>query len=632
MTSGPEWFDPIGDEERERLAGPVFAALLTTYDPPDATVFVEDLLPRWFSLDREPSSDETSQRYFHAELAEALGQRRGALTVFCTNASLGADSQHWLWGHFVRYFVRDVQHAKLWLLLRRNDQGQESLDLRVSSTNLTGPALRGQVQAGYRCIVPLVAKETLARQRSWGPLPAFLSKLANRSADGANEAVARWQAILGRCEAPDGVTFIASVPGEHRGVSWGAPALGAALRLPAHGEVDVFVPTVGQWTVAQLKWWAASVGTRPQRLRLVWVPRGHPWAKHWTLPTNAVPELATAGASILTLEDDDRRRLHTRYRDADERWPHAKVYWFQRGAAPRVLITSANWSAAAWGRPTARGSSYYVKNFELGVLVATAKRPFSSLPEMADGDAATVELESEERVDALWGHAVFDGTTLVVQLAPVTSGPANVRVLDAGRDEHTFKTKWQTRNGVLETTVRRRWPRPPTTVVVTVQEQEHWLAVEDRRPDLAGSDDASPPPGFGEGDLERMRAALLEERYGGRLLEDSERLLDPHADPAAAPEAGGAAGAVGDGVADPRRTAADYSVWVLEEARRVLGVVDNWAGQSQKTAATALSGAIERDGRELLRAWRKEAETESRRRVALRVACDELAVHLQGLS
>ena len=56
MTSGPEWLDPVGDEAADRDAGAVQAALLTTYDPPDATLLVEDLLPRWFRLDREMSS------------------------------------------------------------------------------------------------------------------------------------------------------------------------------------------------------------------------------------------------------------------------------------------------------------------------------------------------------------------------------------------------------------------------------------------------------------------------------------------------------------------------------------------------------------------------------------------------
>src|SRR5688572_3201460 len=156
MTSGPEWLDPVGDEVSDRHAGSVQAALLTTYDPPDATLLVEDLLPRWFQLDREMSSDDAANRFFLAELEAELQRRRGKLAVFSSGAALGPESRHWIWSHVARHFVGAlgsvVQHAKLWLLHRVDEDGEERLDIHVSSTNLTRSAVREQVQAGFRCL------------------------------------------------------------------------------------------------------------------------------------------------------------------------------------------------------------------------------------------------------------------------------------------------------------------------------------------------------------------------------------------------------------------------------------------------------------------------------------------------
>ena len=105
MTSGPEWLDPVGDETADRDAGAVQAALLTTYDTPDAALLVEDLLPRWFRLNREMSSDDAANRFFLAELEVELQKRRGKLAVFSSPAVLGPDSQHWIWSHVARHFV-----------------------------------------------------------------------------------------------------------------------------------------------------------------------------------------------------------------------------------------------------------------------------------------------------------------------------------------------------------------------------------------------------------------------------------------------------------------------------------------------------------------------------------------------
>src|SRR5262249_48809050 len=125
------------------------------------------------------------------------------------------------------------------------------------------------------------------------------------------------------------------------------------------------------------------------------------------------------GATLLHLrhEPDDyvNTDFHPEHRQEDSRWSHAKVYSFKRGTARRLLVTSANFSPAAWGRLNAHGE-LTIENFELGVCVEQAAWPFNDL-EGFDGeqDAATVpELPSRGTARIMWARAVWDGNKVDV--------------------------------------------------------------------------------------------------------------------------------------------------------------------------------------------------------------------------
>lgn len=76
------WISPLDAiDEATSVRGPVRAALLTTFDVPDAELLVEDLLPRWLGLHRVPSADESAQRQFLAELVAELDRLHGAIHV-----------------------------------------------------------------------------------------------------------------------------------------------------------------------------------------------------------------------------------------------------------------------------------------------------------------------------------------------------------------------------------------------------------------------------------------------------------------------------------------------------------------------------------------------------------------------
>jgi hypothetical protein len=619
MTSAPEWLDPIGSKDERNEVGVVHSALFTTYDPPDATLLVEDLLPLCFKMNRESSSDDVENRFFLADLESELQRRRGNLAIFASAAFLGAESQHWIWSHVTRHFVGArgpvVQHAKLVMLQRVDETGIEYLEIGVSSMNLTRSALRDQVQAGFRLRVVLSPKPSERNLRRWGMLVPFLQELGSHSGPQGVAAVAPWLNRLARCQCPEDTPFIASVPGRHHGTQWGVRALGAALHLPTRGEVDIFVPTVGAWTTQQILAWVKIVGTRPNRVGLAWVPRGHPWAKHWTLPSKAVVPIEKSGVVLLALSNghnDERRRLHPRFSSLDMRWPHAKVYWFERGSTSRVLITSANWSPSAWGVVNGK-DMLTLKNFELGVLIRAAKRPFRALRKMTS-IPATVMVEREEAEAVPWAHAAFDGRRLTINILKDQTPPRKILVVDADNSHQSLQVAWRQADGFLRAVARRTRQSGPSSIIIMLQGRKHWIAVQDLRGAVAALDHPlSRPPGMTDGELKRMRAALLEERYGGQLVENSPPFNDGEKRPSIA-------------------VSGAYGLWFLEEARRLLSIVDAWASVVVRTHMPEMRETIARDGRELVRLWKEEGVASLTRREILKIACDELQARLRSIA
>jgi hypothetical protein len=172
------------------------AALLTTYERADERLLAEHLLPLLLRLSREPESEGAERQIFVMELDQQLKRLHGRIFVV---SSMGQDAGDdapiatqgdypWIWRSIRQLFVgrlgEAVQHAKLWVFHWQEESGAESVEIVVSSANLTMSAFKGQLQGAWRACVPLFPRPALAREKTWGILPEFIRELARASGEG----------------------------------------------------------------------------------------------------------------------------------------------------------------------------------------------------------------------------------------------------------------------------------------------------------------------------------------------------------------------------------------------------------------------------------------------------------------
>lgn len=636
-------------------ACPLQAALFTTYDRADERLLAEHLLPLLLRLSREPDGEGAERQYFLLELDRRLKQLHDRLVVVSStareepgDAGEGESGTYgWIW-RSVRHLTvgkrgKAVQHAKLWLLHwgAPHAGGVERLEIAVSSTNLTRAAFKGQLQAAWRACLELRPQHSEARLRRWGVLPEFLRELAAQAGDDAR--VEPFVRLLARADCPEGVWFIASVPGTHsRQVLRRTPWSAAGLRpiMPSgRGTVSaaVLCPFVGSWGADALQQWCAHFDGSPARLSLVWIDKHHPWApdrrRKWTLPQGTLETLTEVGATLLKLrhepgDPDGTDRFHEEHRpNADARWSHAKVYALWRGTSRRLLVTSANFSPAAWGRQNAAGE-LTIENFELGVCIEQAPWPLNDL-EIFDSeqDAATVpELPSRGSALIPWARAEWDGNKVDVECrcdpdrelaCALRSGsewiPIGNWTADADGRLRSAQIPWVDAK------------HPPLLVQVTCELESVSIPVFDARP-LRDRENLIPPE-VDENLAQTLRDALLFEQYGGRVAPDSSGV-----EPA---DSAGESGEEDEGGVPERSDS--FSVPAFALARRHLGVVDSWADRVKHTAAGE-TGALERewlrrDGELLIEAFERQAERDGMDGPAwalgARLAAEELTLRVK---
>jgi Tyrosyl-DNA phosphodiesterase len=534
----------------------------------------------------------------------------------------------------------------------------------VSSANLTLAAFKGQLQAAWRACLELRPQRSEARLARWGVLPDFLWELA--ASAGENERLAPFVELLARADTPEGVTFVASVPGSHsrqalRRTPWGAAGL-REIAPPGRGTVRVSIlsPFIGWWSDDAVRRWCATFKGSPNHLELVWIDENHPWARdgRWLLPRATWKTLTEAGATLLHLrrQPDDFEEtdpFHEEHRPADDRWSHAKVYSLKRGTSRRLLVTSANFSTGAWGSES-RDGELTIENFELGVCVEQASWPFEELhPFKDDRDVATVsQPPSYGSAFITWARAGWDGKKVEVRCRC----KANRKVTGAlnGSGEITPITKWKVGADGRLRLAWLRWrdaKRPPSFVQLTCNHETVSVAVFDERP--LQEREGTFPSEVDEDVVQTMLDELLFEQYGGRVAVDAgEAKPNNSVDPERKERDAGekkSTNRVDPETEDPddehgpddakvgRRDS--YAVPAFVLARRHLRVVDNWAEQVKRSAKRG-TGEFERqllrrDGELLIKAFQRQVERDHKkgpeRAIGAKLAVEELTLRLKHL-
>jgi hypothetical protein len=630
---------------------PLKAGLFTTYDRADERLLAEHLLPLLLKLSREPDGEGTERQYFLLELDQRLKHLHDHLVVVSSTArEEPADAEEgesgtygWIWRSIRHLTVgskgRAVQHAKLWLLHwgAADADGAEYLEVVVSSANLTRAAFRGQLQAAWRVCLELHSHRSHARLGSWGILPVFLRELAASAGDDGH--IAPFLELLARGDCPNGVSFVASVPGMHsrqalHHTPWGAAGL-REIAPSGRGSVNIAIlaPFVGSWGTDSLGRWCDLFEGSPDRLALVWIDKDHPWARggKWLLPEATLETLGSLDATLVKLRHSPDNQnetdvFHDEHRVADDRWSHAKAYSLTRGNSRRLLVTSANFSPAAWGSQTDEGD-LTIENFELGVCIEQAAWPFDDLESFEDVDDAVTVSHLPSRGSALimWARAMWDGNTVAIdcrcEAGRELAGAVQNSAMSVPVTEWTVDADGRFRSAHVPWADSKQ---PPMLAQLACEEQTVRVPVFDGRPARDRQD--SIPPEVDENAVQSLRDELLFELYGGPVAADAEGEEPPQGDE----ELDQDSGHDGAGHTD------SYAVPGFVIARRYLGIVDNWADQV-KQAAMRRTGEFERhvlrrDCELLVEAFKRQADRDSKKGAAYaigaRLAAEELFLRL----
>lgn len=660
MSNSTFGWQSLLDSERPESCS-LIQALFTTYDQPDSVFLAEQLLPKLFNLDRLPYGEGFERQYFLIGLDAKLKELHNKIVVVSSfvrdepSKEMAAENRvyGWIWNSIRHLMVGQdraaVQHAKLWMLHWKNKNTKEQwLEIVISSTNLTGPAFKSQLQAAWTCCVPLENQTSQKRLKSWGVLPSFLDELFKSA--GGHPIKDSMLALLGRADCRKDVSFVASIPGkfsekELQRKSWGSAGL-SKIRPSGTNRVttEILCPYIGIWDGVTLKNWCESFGGSTDCLNLAWIEKDHPWAKNWIMPRTTLDALTSSESKLLQIRHNSHNkqeisRFHNDHQPADIRWSHAKIYCFRSGRSKRLLITSANFSPSAWGGSNGNGS-IEIKNFELGVCVEQAETEiWECLENFDEANPATIEkLQPIIANNLLWGQATWNGNVIEIQCRAKSSENLTGAIEITGKPELKIEN-WQSgsstglHSAVVDWTEQKN---SPTHVRLQLEiaglTETIVISVFDVRPSHQ-REQCLPPLDVDPETAQRLMDEVLFDKYGGALPSE---------------ESGDLNGSKISEEADLKTSVAndDYSVAAFVLARQHLAVVDNWQQAIDTDAETNLADSTRferrlRDGRLLIEAFERQHErdkdTELNQKepgisIGTKLAIEELTVRLQSLS
>ncbi len=632
-------------------------ALFTTYDRPDSIFLAEQLLPKLLNLDRLPNVEGLERQYFLIGLDAKLKELHDKIVVISSfvrdealNENPSDDRAYgWVWNSIRHLMVGHdraaVQHAKLWMLhWQDEDRKGQWLEIVISSTNLTGPAFKSQLQAAWSCCVLLETRTSQQRLKSWGVLPSFLDELF--SSAGGHPAQDSMRELLSRAECPKNVSFVASVPGkfsdkELQRQSWGCAGLskirpGGAGRVTTH----ILCPYIGAWDAATLKQWLETFGGSADCLNLAWIDKSHPWAKNWILPESTRNVLIESESKMLQIWHDshtegDTSRFHGDHEPADNRWSHAKIYGFRSARSKRLLITSANFSPSAWGASNGNGL-IEIKNFELGVCIEQAEAEFwDCLDDFDEANHAIVKKLQPMIAKILqWGQAKWDGQVIEIQCR-AKSQENLIGTIEISGSSNLVVEAWQHDSAtghisaIVDWVDQKKAPLHVRLQYETANVTETMIiTVFDIRPSRQ-RDKCLPPLDVDPETAQRLMDELLFDKYGGAF--PSEEACD----------------LMGSEVSEETDLKSvafndDYSVAAFVFARQHLAVVDNWQRALKNDSDDPTTRKrILRDGERLIEAFKRQHERDKKTEIeqnehgisiGSKLAIEELKLLLQTFS
>jgi len=594
--------------------GKLHEAWMTSFEQPEARLLVEHLLPSLLNMRNELMADIEGRHRFFGELGTALEFLHDRLTVISSPrpAKKGEDVTYghddvrypWLWRYVSHFTVGTqspaVQHAKLWAFHWGVGE-REFLELHVSSANLTTAAFKGQIQAGWQVCLALDQSGNPDNRLSWGELIRFLKALGQSAGDAADTRIQRLIHLLGRVKCPTGVTFVASIPGDGSAARQIQPFQPSALY--------VLTPTIGNWNQQTLAAWAEDAGIAQGKIHLKWISQRHPWAATggWKLSAAACQALMASGVRLECLSGEAKFTEQHRA-VADERWSHAKLYLLRSRRKRWLLVTSANWSIAAWGA----GKKIRTDNFELGVIFETEWTDIEALGKPFDPPDTVPFCDCERSDDGnrkpalAWAQACWDGEQIELCArssfkVPITACVTFSQAAGAGSLEK--------RVSLVNGTAVLAWKDLERTPLIAKFTQGDWIlevSVIDLRPHAEF--EKTPLPEIDPETAQRLREEFLLQRYGGPAVE-GESLSESTDSPRGH-----------DGVASP----AGYSVQAWLDARAAFNVIDHWQAALEKARRDpSLFERIRLDGQKL------RALYERRQGAANALAVEELGWRLE---
>jgi hypothetical protein len=411
-------------------------------------------------------------------------------------------------------------------------------------------------------------------------------------------------------------------------------------------RIDLVAPSIGVFDGKTLVQWANRAGTSVDRLALAWIPKGHRWGKQgWSMPRETAAALRDTDVTVKAFPDPDDGAIEAFHDDWDrtgDRWVHGKLYWIQDAHRHRLLVTSANWSQAAWGKPLPN-SGLLIENFELGVAFDSGWSPLGSAALLDDDLEAGQPVPRDPEATISWSEGMWNGKA--IRLAARLSSP-KARLLSAvevvWRLNSIEKTVRWLHEGAQRFRATFSWPPAqgvPTSVVLRTSgrhSEKVEVTVSDMRPRCA--DAAEEFEGIDAKEAEKLELRLLEERYGGPSADDP-------ADPVATQGDGSDSDiTLGGGQKewsidsgkdeepDAPAPTVSYEVPAVANAREKLAIVTKWAETLEAISDEDQDGAlaIVEDGRRLLRLWRsQENADQDQAGLAARVAIGELVARLK---